>query len=205
MAVPVRPRVLPADERRRQLLDAARAVLIEKGDRATVADFTERAGLAKGSFYLHFETKHDVVAALRLELLEGYYGEFAKVVSATQPEDLWVVIETGIGPVVDFLASDLHDVVFNTGPERARAHEIVVDGYASLIERGVDAGVFDVDDPYWTAVMLVGALNFAVRYARDVDRFDREGIIASITELTRRALHVADRRRITASSSSTPS
>jgi TetR/AcrR family transcriptional regulator, ethionamide resistance regulator len=50
---------------RTAILDATRALLEEKRyDELTVADILARAGVARGSFYFHFESKADVLADL---------------------------------------------------------------------------------------------------------------------------------------------
>jgi AcrR family transcriptional regulator len=49
------------DERRAQLVAAARDVFAEKGyHEATVDDITRKAGVAKGTFYLYFEEKREI-------------------------------------------------------------------------------------------------------------------------------------------------
>src|SRR2546423_883564 len=53
------------EDRRRDLMDAALRVLHEKGANvATVSDITEEAGGAKGTFYLSFDSKEHLLAAL---------------------------------------------------------------------------------------------------------------------------------------------
>ena len=48
--------------------------------------------------------------------------------------------------------------------------------------------------PIWLAgglfVLLVGAANFAVGYSREAQTFDRDGLVAAIVELQRRALEL---------------
>ncbi len=58
---------------RRQILDAARAVIGEKGvDAATIQEITEAADVAFGSFYNHFESKDAVVDALLGEAIAAH-------------------------------------------------------------------------------------------------------------------------------------
>lgn len=60
---PDRPtrRAVARDERRAQLLTAAREVFSKKGyHAATVDDITKAAGVAKGTFYLYFQEKREV-------------------------------------------------------------------------------------------------------------------------------------------------
>jgi AcrR family transcriptional regulator len=65
--MPSRPRrtVLPADARRRQLLEAATWVFARKGyRRAGVSDVIARAGVARGTFYLYFKSKEQIFLAV---------------------------------------------------------------------------------------------------------------------------------------------
>lgn len=58
-------------ERRRELLDAARDVFVEKGfSAATVDDIVVKAEVARGTFYLYFADKRAVFEALVDEFLE---------------------------------------------------------------------------------------------------------------------------------------
>ncbi len=53
-----------------RLLEAAERVFSEKGlDRAKVEDITTQAGLSKGAFYLHFDSKSDAFKELLSEVL----------------------------------------------------------------------------------------------------------------------------------------
>src|SRR5438046_10621848 len=54
-------RAAARDERRQQLIDAAKDVFAKKGyHAATVDDITRAAGVAKGTFYLYFGEKREV-------------------------------------------------------------------------------------------------------------------------------------------------
>lgn len=69
-------RVLPPDERKREILEAATEVFSAKGYRvASVNDILELAGIARGTFYYYFKSKKDVF----LELVEFYFSEFELV------------------------------------------------------------------------------------------------------------------------------
>ncbi len=53
-----------------RLLEAAERVFSEKGlDRAKVEDITTQAGLSKGAFYLHFDSKGDAFKELLSEVI----------------------------------------------------------------------------------------------------------------------------------------
>jgi AcrR family transcriptional regulator len=64
----MRGKRLPADDRRAHILDAARKVFAAQGYASSnVAAICEHAGIARGTFYLYFDNKADILVAL----LEG--------------------------------------------------------------------------------------------------------------------------------------
>jgi AcrR family transcriptional regulator len=64
-ADPTTSRFLGSEERKSQLLAAARLVFAEKGYKATkISDIVERAGIAQGTFYIHFFSKEALVSEL---------------------------------------------------------------------------------------------------------------------------------------------
>ncbi|MBM4395991.1 MAG: TetR/AcrR family transcriptional regulator [Deltaproteobacteria bacterium] len=59
------------EDRKRQILDCAKKVFASKGYHATgVADIIDACGIARGTFYLYFESKRRVFEALLDEFLE---------------------------------------------------------------------------------------------------------------------------------------
>jgi AcrR family transcriptional regulator len=61
-----RPRIVKAAaERRRELLDLAERLFLERGyERTTVNDVIAAAGVSKGAFYHHFRAKEDLLEAI---------------------------------------------------------------------------------------------------------------------------------------------
>src|SRR5438067_13145312 len=58
-------KVLPVQDRREQLLDAALTVFSAEGySAAKVSDIVGHAGVAQGTFYLYFRSKQEVMLAL---------------------------------------------------------------------------------------------------------------------------------------------
>ena len=52
-------------ETRQKLIDAARVLILESGfNNFNVSDITEKAGVAKGSFYTYFEHKEEIIDAV---------------------------------------------------------------------------------------------------------------------------------------------
>src|SRR5262245_37957561 len=73
----------PADRRAKiELLRAAEAVFVEHGlDAAKVEDITARAGVSKGAFYLHFESKEDCFK----QIVEGFVAKLASCLEEGPP------------------------------------------------------------------------------------------------------------------------
>jgi len=69
-------RRLSKEQRKTEILAAATKVFAEKGYRgASVSDINEEAGIARGTFYLYFESKKGVF----IELVESYFNEYGRI------------------------------------------------------------------------------------------------------------------------------
>jgi AcrR family transcriptional regulator len=67
-------------QRRAQLLESAREVFAQRGYHATsITDLVEAAGVARGTFYLYFESKHAIFLALVEDLLSELRGAVSGV------------------------------------------------------------------------------------------------------------------------------
>jgi AcrR family transcriptional regulator len=79
-----------------QILTAARSVFLEKGIQATTAEVARRAGVAEGSIFKRFKTKHELfAAAMHLEEPE-WMGFIEKRVGKGDPKQNLVELGTEI-------------------------------------------------------------------------------------------------------------
>jgi TetR/AcrR family transcriptional regulator, fatty acid metabolism regulator protein len=80
--------LLPPDQRRQQLLDAATWVFARKGyRRAGISDIIARAGVARGTFYLYFDSKEQVFLAI----VETFHARITRAIAEgeqTAPLDI---------------------------------------------------------------------------------------------------------------------
>lgn len=163
------PRTLPPEERRAQLLAAAEAVVLAKGVAATsVAEIVATAGVAKGTFYIYFRTKDDVINALA-ELWTGQWLAAGRAI-VSRPE---------LGPLEKLLALFANRVVSRTDPsgrqefwrhihrpEHHQFHDalaaMISHDYALLVEQtireGISDGTFTTPSPNEAAVLVVATL-----------------------------------------------
>jgi AcrR family transcriptional regulator len=175
-----RPRTKPAEVRREELMDAAERIFLDKGIAATSIDeIVVAADVAKGTFYIHFESKVELLVALQQRFVAAFREDFQTAIHKRRADDwkgrLRVWVEAGVNGYLDRAA--LHDLVFHEfRPDdgRARHGNPIVDDLAELLAQGAAAGAWSVEAPRLTAVLLFhalhGALDDAGRSGAEVNR-----------------------------------
>ena len=144
---------------RRALVDAARALLVERGtDDVSIQEITDRADVGFGSFYNHFTTKADLFEVAVTEALAEHGAYLDEVTAGLEdPAEIFAVSYRATAMLAD------------THPAMARI--FVGMGLAYLaderglgpralrdIERAAAAGRFSVVDPYLALVGIAGCL-----------------------------------------------
>jgi AcrR family transcriptional regulator len=82
------------EERRNAILDAAEALFIEHPERmANVSEVAEAAGLAKGTVYLYFPSKEEMLLALHERQVAQYFTELMKHLETPGPVDFDSIFE----------------------------------------------------------------------------------------------------------------
>jgi len=186
------------EDRRRDLMDAALRVLHEKGANvATVSDITEEAGVAKGTFYLYFDSKEHLLAALRERFVEDALAHGTSLAARVGEEDWWGLVDASIRTFVDFHFDRIEETKLLVGEGLTPETRQLLDDcdrkmtgiLAAGIEAGVQAGVFHVEDPEMAAVLLhhavEGALEVIIVFGRDIGR-DR--LYAAAREVSHKTL-----------------
>jgi AcrR family transcriptional regulator len=70
------PRPDVSDERKDQILNAAEQVINQKGlDRTRMDDIAEQTGLSKGTLYLYFKSKDDLIIAILDRIFQGVFKQ----------------------------------------------------------------------------------------------------------------------------------
>ncbi|MBL7499036.1 TetR/AcrR family transcriptional regulator [Frankia sp. CNm7] len=157
---PTRPRTKPAEQRRADLLDAAEQLIMRKGiATVTIDDLTRAAGVAKGTFYLHFKSKDEVVHALQERFSDLFADRIAAAIDASPGwgDKLDACVQASFDAFRENY--DLHEVLFRHGGPRPRPdlpapHLRLVEVIQSLLEAGTAAGAYAVVDPATTAVLF---------------------------------------------------
>lgn len=120
--LPPKPRQARSIEKRRKLLDAARALFGEKGYEATsIEQITARAGTAAGAFYIYFRSKRQLLLILMNELLERLAG----------------IDLTPQGDLRTFLGKVLNEDRENLGVIRAWQEAVLTDSELAAMQREI--------------------------------------------------------------------
>ena len=134
--------------RRRQILDAAARLAVADGlENTSIAKVAEAAGIAKGSIYLHYESRHDLLAGLQADLWRQMLerpGEIIADEQLTWAVKLDAVVEHWMW--FEFDRHDLYHAVFHT--VATDSDEPLGEASAllgQLVAAGAAAGEFDLD------------------------------------------------------------
>ena len=165
------PKVL---ERKREILDAASRVFRRRGLQSTgMRDIAAELEMAVGNLYYYFKDKEELLAFVQEDTLDGLLALAARVRSRDLRADarLALLVEGQV-------------VLFNEGTPGALAHlegaalgepwrRRVQDrrdeyerAFREIIEEGMAAGVFRPVDPKVTALAILGAVNWTVKWFR---------------------------------------
>jgi AcrR family transcriptional regulator len=196
----VRPRrQSPAPERRRgDLLDAATSLFAAKGIEATsIADIAAAAGVAKGSFYRYFDSREELVAALKARFIDDLLAEVAGFAERIGTDDWWALSDDFVAAMVGALLARRDLIrIFSAQPGSDDTVGLFLEGedridefIAAGIRLGIDAGVFDVADPPLTATLLQHAISATVEHAivHNV-AVDQARLVSAAQRLVRAAL-----------------
>jgi AcrR family transcriptional regulator len=198
-ATPKRKRVVkPPEERRHELIDAAVRVFARRGVAdATIADITVEARVGKGTFYLHFASKEELLAAIRSAFVDEIVAHASPFFERVGQEDWWELTDAFVASWVDF-ALDRADLVRLVMQQAFTpdTEDVLVECERKLrlmmalaIQAGVEAGAFRVSDPELTASMLHHALEGSLQGALAFgETLDRDRFLAAARDLVHRAL-----------------
>lgn len=167
--------------RYQQLVDAAAGVFSVKGaSAASVDDIVRAAGVAKGTFYLYFSTKDEVVIAVAASMVEGVADRIEA--GATDRSRTPVERLLALGSEVREVGGEPHErdmiEIFHR-PENRVLHDRVSEraivrlrpAIATIIADGIERGEFRRQDPLRAAAYVMacfGSLHEVVTGPADV-------------------------------------
>ncbi len=211
--------VKSADERRRDILNAAVHLFAEEGfHETTVQEIAAAAGVATGTVYLYFPSKDQVLLALHRRLGEGlaaHVEDAASDMFDRQARGEQVDYREAVDAIVDSLVGhaienrELTEVCCRYRPLIHRdPHGTLGERHLGLVmrvlEAGVALGLIHTSDSEMTAYLLDAAISETVSdHITYGEPADLERLVASAKELVRKTVAPAidppkqprDRRR----------
>jgi len=170
--VPPRGRRRRAPQTREAILTAVRELLaVRRLDDLQVNEIVERAGISRQTFYVHFETKYSVIAALIADTGEGIF-------------EIWAPLFDGDGPIAE---SDVRTCSRSTIAHwRAQAtlFSATIEGWHT------DQEIHDV----WNDVLAEFESRFAARVRRHrggTPRHNDDMLVGALMEAFQRCLYLA--------------
>ena len=172
-----------------RLLEAAERVFSEKGlDRAKVEDITTQAGLSKGAFYLHFDSKGDAFKELLSEVLAHIQARMTDSKNSCLPswnEGLERALEVWLERDVEmfeFIWKNRALMRITLEGGRSADYQHLIEHFASfaqtqtaaLLRQGVASGVYrkDLDVEVAAAFIAGGYDRFARQLVRETSKPD---------------------------------
>jgi AcrR family transcriptional regulator len=177
-------RTKPPEERRADLMDAALRLFLEQGVASTtIEQITVGASVAKGTFYLHFSSKDDVLIALRERFVKGLLNAVDTAVSDRPSHDWRGRLQAWATAIIGayFDSIRLHDIVFHEFKPHSReehSDNVLVRHLAGVLDGGTAAGAWRVEDPRFTAVFLFNGFHGIVADALAIEKRVNRGRLA---------------------------
>lgn len=161
----VRTRTDRRRERTRgKLTDATRELIAEKGVAGLrIQEITERADVALGSFYNHFESKEDIVEAVIADSLQS----MTETLAAEPVEDAAELVSIAVRRFVGLAYSDpeFASVIVHLNHAVALFSTAIFPAASTAVQRGIAEGRFDVPD---LDVAVTGILGGALSVMRAI-------------------------------------
>ena len=160
-----RPRTKPPEVRREEIMDAAQRLFLKHGVGSTsIDDIAAGADVAKGTIYLHFPSKQELLIALGERFAEKHLACIKSAMAAKSERDwrgkLAAWAEACVGFYLDSIA--IHDMLFHEARSPTRkglVDNIIIDHLESLLNAGHAAGIWSLDDARFTAVFLFSGMH----------------------------------------------
>ncbi len=167
------PRPNVSYERKKQIIDAAEEVFTQKGfDQARMDDIAEETGLSKGTLYLYFKSKDDLITAILDRMFQYEFRQFEalKLAEISAVDAIWKITELltkdilGLQRLMPIIYQFLALAFRNKHVQLALKKYInqYVDILVPILQRGIDSGEFRQVDARETAIamgaMLEGTL-----------------------------------------------
>jgi len=188
--------IKPPAQRRRDLLAAALRTFKKRGVAdATVDEIVRRAGVAKGTFYLYFGSKEELIAALQEQSGREMLERVERVLARAGREEWRELAAALVGEMIAFYLERRDEFhLLAHGSDRsgrevmAHAEDKILETLTDFIVRGNNAGAFAVNEPETTAALLFHGIHGTMVQLIHHGNLTADRLKRAAIELTDRAL-----------------
>jgi len=184
------------------ILDSTERLLARFGYRKmTVEDIAVEAGIGKGTIYLHFNSKEELVLSHVDRLVDRLKDRLRKIANSHEPaaERVRLMLLTRVlfrFDSIQYYTQSLNDLLAALRPgllaRRARYFEEEAQIFAAVLNEGAQSGEFSFDNAHTTAHALLQATNGLLPYSLSTrelgEREDVEQRTADVANLMLRGL-----------------
>lgn len=192
-------KIVDKQAKRLEILRAAMRVFAQRGVVNTkMSDVAEAAGIGKGTIYEYFRSKEDIFADAYKSMFEGTEERVAAIVkSELDPEEklrqlMAATVEGFLGDGGEFagiMMSFWSEGIRNQDERIINIIDLkqIYSDYrqmiAAILGEGVQCGVFDVEDSFLTASVLIGAMDgILLQWILDRNVFSPETAVDTLLE-----------------------
>lgn len=180
------------ESRRAQLLQCAKAVFAERGYHAAgIADIIAAAGVARGTFYFHFESKRQIFDEILDNLLADIDRRIAVIEVGAAAAPPLEQLRANLERVLSLILEDRHLVEIllfqavgldhDCQRKLDRFYQSVLGQIESALRMGMMMGMVRVCDPRVAAAAILGAIQGIVaETARQEQGRELDGIVDQI-------------------------
>lgn len=175
------------EQRRLQILDAARSLVLKYGVFAvSVQQIAKLAELSVGTIYLYFESKEEIFASLQQEVLDLMFEEMEEAIrgSAGPADGLRVIARVYNSfsvenkryfDVINYFLSP-SDIIFPPHLKTEIDHHgnRILSLVVEVIERGVREGVFEAPNPKRCAIVMWATIHGLIQFRKLRDTILRD-------------------------------
>jgi len=194
--------VLPKEAVKEAILDATDRLLARYGyKKMTVEDIAIEVGIGKGTIYLHFTSKEEIVLSHVDRIVERVKDKLREIArsDASAAERLRLMLLTRVlfrFDSIQHYTQSLNDLLAALRPgllaRRAQYFEAEAQIFAELLMAGRQSGEFDFEDDNATARALLQATNGLLPYSLSTtelgERKEVEKRAAAVADLVMRGL-----------------
>lgn len=169
-------------KRARKLLDIATDLFIKKGiDETTIDDIVAHAGIAKGTFYHHYESKAALLLAIKVAVMGDFEAHVEAALTREPSDDPVVRLETWVRVTCEAYALIIsrQDIAFaSDGFRWTPRNQKHLEALVALLRQGNKKGCWHVKDPYKAAIFiqkgLLGVMDDLVLAGKNLEHVNRD-------------------------------